>query len=143
MKEIKNIKELLDKKECVFWKNSSELWVTENSTVESSPVIKLEEIYEAIQEIRVAISLVDVKPKKGEPLHYHDSHVIGVITEGNAVFRYKKNNEEKQIAVEQGDVVLIPENAYHVFECDDTQKMKYMALEFASKEIDYQKHRLF
>lgn len=143
MKYIEGIKALLEKKECIFWVASSEKWSTANSTVDSSPVIRIAEIYRDIGDVEVAISLVDVSPVTGEPLHYHASHVVGVVIEGEASFRYQKAGKEVRVKVVRGDVVLVPEGAYHVFECSLGQHMKYMALEFADKEIDYQQHRLF
>jgi quercetin dioxygenase-like cupin family protein len=143
MKYINNVSMLIASEECYLWKGSSEFWSTENSNVESSPVLLLEEVFRNIGGVRVAVSYVDVLPKIGEPLHYHISTVIGIVVAGKAVFRFRRKGEEEMIDVEKGDVFLIPKYAYHVFECAGEQSMQYVGLEFADQDIDYQRHRLF
>lgn len=82
-------------------------------------------------------------PKEEEPLHYHTSNIIGVVIEGCGKFRYEHCANEINSLVKAGDVVLIPKDAFHVFECSSNESMKYIGLEFANSEIDYQMHRLF
>jgi cupin len=52
----------------------------------------------------------------------------------------KTKNEDFALPVTQGDVIVLPRNAYHVFRCATGNKMAYIALEFSDHKTDFQAH---
>lgn len=139
-----HIKDILERTECVVYKGVANIWEAGNSTVTSSPAIDIFNIFSSTERIEVAVNLVSVQDISEEPLHYHSSHLIGVIVRGKGVLLTSKiNNRQEAIektAVSVGDVVVIPRGANHIFQCNYSEELHYIALEFSDKAIDYQKH---
>src|ERR1017187_6196909 len=52
----------------------------------------------------------------------------------------KQLNEEIGLRVNEGDIVVLPRGAYHVFRCAPGRKMEYIAFEFSDQQTDYQAH---
>ena len=48
--------------------------------------------------------------------------------------------EDMSLPVRNGDVVVLPRGARHVFRCAKGQRMEYIALEFSDDKTDYQAH---
>ena len=86
-------------------------------------------------------SVVRVSGPTGEPLHYHTSFVVGVVVHGRGVLHHRTSGgaQVDDIASE-GDIVVIPRGAAHVFSTENGGSMDYIALEFSDQKIDYQAH---
>ena len=110
--------------------------------VYSTPVIDASRLFPKSERRECAASLVCIKGRSGEDLHYHTSHIVGFITRGEGSLRLpaKSGNGETELPVRAGDVVIIPRGALHMFECAVAQEMDYLALEVSEVAIDYQKH---
>jgi quercetin dioxygenase-like cupin family protein len=120
----------------------SKKWSSSNSVVRSLPALRVEDSLGGdLQE--VGASLVAISGPSDEPLHYHSSHLIGVVTSGRGWFCVPGEggvaNPVRQEVV-AGDVVVIPRSVLHLFDCDPGGQLDYVSLEFSDKAIDYQKH---
>ena len=137
------LREILETGTCAVYKNAANTWKTANSTVTSSPIVDVWHIFEGTRAANVAVNIVSIRGTSGEPLHYHTSHLIGVVVKGDGMLRSatdKRESNLKDWQVAAGDVILIPRGAYHMFECEPSGNLDYIALEFSDHEIDYQKH---
>ena len=133
--------DLLRLKDCTVIKEASLTWSSANSIVRSSPITDLSQLFSLSCQINCAVSLVSIHGASGEPLHYHTSHLIGLVVRGSGWLLTTKNSElEHQKQVGLGDVIVIPKGVYHIFECDPAGAMDYIALEVSDGIIDYQKH---
>jgi oxalate decarboxylase/phosphoglucose isomerase-like protein (cupin superfamily) len=129
---------------CVVYKNAANTWKTANSTVTSSPIIDVLQIFNGTKAAaNVAVNFVSIRGTICEPLHYHTSHLIGVVIHGDGVLKSATDEKEsnlRELQVGAGDVILIPRGAYHIFDCEASGGLDYIALEFSDHDIDYQKH---
>lgn len=137
------IEELFSRKECEVLKSSQHEWNSGNSTVSSTPPVDLAGIFGS-SHIEVGASVVRIVGESGEPLHFHSSHLVGLVVRGSG-WLCRPNEQDGGIsrrATARGDVVIIPRGALHLFECDRDGELEYIALEFSDGPIDYQKHWL-
>ena len=90
----------------------------------------------------VGSSLVCIAGPSNEVLHFHSSHLIGVVTRGSGwlCVSIESSPFVDKVAVSAGDVVVIPRGVFHLFDCDVTQELDYVALEVSDHPLDYQKH---
>jgi quercetin dioxygenase-like cupin family protein len=111
------------------------------SIVTSSPVINLRGMFSSETAIEIGVSLVKVLRKSAEPLHFHSSHIVGIVTVGTGYLRVPgPDDKEQQFEVRTGDIVVIPRGAPHMFECEGETTLEYVAMELSDQPIDYQKH---
>ena len=136
--------ELFRHKRCVVFKEAGRAQKTGNSVLVSSPVVDILQVLNNASWIEATVSSVAIKGTSNEPLHYHTSHLIGLVVSGEGYLLISKENVENdgidRVPVTVGDVIVIPRGAYHIFECDPTGELDYIALEFSDEAIDYQKH---
>lgn len=133
--------DLLRLKHCTIIRETSNVWSSANSVVRSSPIADLSQLFGFSSQINCAVSLVSIQGISGEPLHYHTSHLIGLVVSGCGWILTDKNPEMKhQEQVSLGDVIVIPKGVYHMFECGPEEAMDYIAMEVSDGIIDYQKH---
>lgn len=137
------IRNILERGSCVVFKGAAVKWTTGNSTVTSSQSVDMLQVFSGTKNIEVAVNLVSIRGGSAEPLHYHTSHLIGLVINGEGRLRLAIDASDRSIREEPlaaGDVIVIPQGAFHIFECDDSGKLDYIALEFSDVGIDYQKH---
>lgn len=125
-----------------IYKGRSRPSTTTNSLVMSIPAINDVERFFPGRSCNIASSLVEIRGPTDEPLHFHSSHLIGLVVSGEGFCRYIQPGEsvEHREQVLPGDIVLLAQEAMHIFECEPGKTMTYVALEFSDREIDYQKH---
>lgn len=134
---------MFSKNSCSIINNELNKWESTNSTVTSSPIIHLNELFGENTNIQTATSLVSIKGYSGEPLHYHTSHVLGIVIKGKGWLRILGENQQKEnLTVGEGDIAIIPRGVLHSFECEPSSIIEYIALEVSDTAIDYQKHHL-
>ena len=134
---------LFQKDSCTILPGSSSIWSSSNSEVVSSPVVLPKMLFGIDSNVKVAASIVSITGESGEHLHFHISHLVGIIVKGEGELRIQDREsqvDEKRIKVVKGDAVIIPKGVLHCFECEDQKNMEYIALEVSDLEIDYQKH---
>jgi quercetin dioxygenase-like cupin family protein len=131
-------------KRCVVFKGAGRAQKTGNSILVSSHVVDILQVLNNASRIEATVSSVAIKGTSNEPLHYHTSHLIGLVVSGQGYLLISKEDVENdgvdRVPVTVGDVVVIPRGAYHIFECDPNGELDYIALEFSDEAIDYQKH---
>ena len=129
---------------CVFFPAAVEIWYSENSKVTSLPYFDLTKLLDQENYRFTSTSLVEISGPSCEPLHYHLSDVIGVVTAGEGILRHRwledSNNEEQQQRVQAGDVAVIPKGVMHLFHTEEKGCLNYIAFEISVAQIDYQKH---
>ncbi len=125
---------------CTLICEYSQSWNTENSIVTSLPIIDLMQVFnDSLLKLATA-SVVEINgplPER-EPVHYHLSHVIGMVFEGRGKLIAHLDGEA--VSVNPGDLVIIPRGAMHFFETEEGGIMKWIAMELSDRPIDYQKH---
>jgi quercetin dioxygenase-like cupin family protein len=141
------ISELLSRKDCAVLKDGGHEWRSSNSTVLSTPVVELLGMF-ASENLELGASIVRISGESGEPLHFHSSHLVGLVIRGQGWLCLPGfvNNasvgeaDVRRVAVQLGDVAVIPRGALHLFECAHSSELDYLAVEFSDRPIDYQKH---
>ena len=140
----KSIEDLLEKKECLIIKKAANKWSEGNSCVTSSPIVDIRKVFSAADKIETAVNFVEIKGRNEEPLHFHTAHLVGVITGGEGYLLTASDDKTtfiKKQTMSAGDVIVIPQGAFHYFQpFTEDGELDYIALEFSDKEIDYQKH---
>lgn len=76
-----------------------------------------------------------------EPLHYHKTNIIALVTYGRGrIFSFlEKEGLRKSDDISIGDIVIIPKGILHAFESNLNETATYAVLEMG-EHIDYQKH---
>ena len=134
--------ELFSLDECTVLRASSHDWTSANSRVFSTPVVDVMQVFSA-QRVEIGASIVCIAGECGEPLHFHLSHLVGLVVRGGGWLCIPAPGDRTsvaRVAVSVGDAVVIPRGALHLFECDPTGFLDYIALEVSDRPIDYQKH---
>lgn len=134
---MENIAELLKLKKCTILNNWPRSTEAGNSIVTSAPPLKLDGVFPDMSKIELTTSLVQIKGPSEEPLHFHSSHLVGLIVRGMG---YMKTDEWDSVYIKQGDVIIIPREVNHYFTCDEGKEMDYISYEISDTPIDYQKH---
>jgi len=141
------ISELFLRKDCAVFKSGGHEWWSSNSTVLSTPIVQLFGMF-ASDNVELGASIVRISGESGEPLHFHSSHLVGLVIRGEGWLCLPaltggaplSNVNVRRVRVQQGDIAIIPRGALHLFECNSTAEMDYLAVEFSDCPIDYQKH---
>jgi mannose-6-phosphate isomerase-like protein (cupin superfamily) len=136
----------LTSRECSIIKGGSAVWGTPSSSVESIPAIDISLLGLDVTRCQVATSVVTVRGRLNEELHYHRSHVIGLGVKGSGILRTAspdRLSDERRLSIVPGDIVLIPRGALHLFETEENSEFVYVGLEFSDEPIDYQSHRYY
>jgi quercetin dioxygenase-like cupin family protein len=137
-----SLRHLLLKKSCSIVECAATSWSSGNSTVCSIPSFAVKEFFQPGLDVNVTASLVRINGGGEEPLHFHTSHLVGLVVRGSGVFRWAdERGAEIRSAVTEGDLVVIPRGALHFFEATGVG-LDYIALELSDAVIDYQKHFL-
>lgn len=123
---------------CAIVRSPSVSWSTGNSVVTSSPVLSVTDIFTGHKAVNVTASLVQINGRTDEPVHYHTSHVVGMVVSGRGFFLTSREAGAREFDVTPGDLVIIPQGAMHYFVSDEP--MAWIALEVSHLPIDYQKH---
>jgi len=127
---------------CTVLRASSHGWSSANSTVYSTPIIDVMHVF-SLGRIEIGASIVRIEGECGEPLHFHISHLVGLVVRGCGWLCIPDEAETARVArvrVDTGDAVVIPRGALHLFECEPDGFLDYIALEISDRPIDYQKH---
>ena len=126
---------------CSIFPGRGREWRTPNSTVASIPALALADLASVCDVLNLTMSIVRVNGMTHEGLHYHSSNIIGLIVSGGGDLRYElAEGSDTKRGVVEGDLVVIPRGAYHVFETQAGSAMDYIAFEFSDAELDYQAH---
>lgn len=133
-----DMKEFLKEMKCTAIKNFATSWSTGNSIVNSSPIVNLAGLFPDLTKVNVTASIVHIEGVDDEDVHYHTSHVIGYVVNGEGQFMVSRENGSPIFDITAGDVVIIPRGAMHYFVSNT--KMDWIALEISDLPIDYQKH---
>lgn len=131
---------LLSLSHCTVLPHLAFAWGTGNSVVVSVPTLSVVPLFPMAPELNVTASLVSIQGDSPEPLHFHTSHLMGLVVRGSGDFRWEVEGEERTAEVCTGDVVIIPRGALHFFNCLPGGSLDYVALEVSDGPIDYQKH---
>jgi quercetin dioxygenase-like cupin family protein len=125
---------------CSLFKGAALQWNSANSKVLSMPALRLSDTQGSL--VETGASIVCIAGPSNEPLHYHSSHLVGVVTRGSGWLCVPGLDKAvpARLPVSSGDVVVIPKGALHLFDCDPDTEMDYVALEVSDGPIDYQKH---
>lgn len=132
-----NIAELLKLKKCTILKKWPRSTDAGNSVVTSAPPLKLDGVFSDLSKVEITTSLVQIKGPSDEPLHFHSSHLVGLVVRGHG---YMRTDDWESAYVKQGDVVVIPRGVNHYFTCESGTEMDYISYEISDTPIDYQKH---
>lgn len=126
---------------CTVLDAAGYVWQSHESKVMSSPIIELLRIFDRSSEIEMAVSFISITGKHDEGVHYHDSHLIGMVVsgQGSVVVPDEGNlkGSVKRLPLKAGDVVTIPPGAFHVLECEPNGKLDFVALEFCDSASGY------
>lgn len=126
---------------CSVFRAAGQKWETPNSSVASVPGLGFPALKAACDPRNFTVSIVRVSGPTPEPLHYHISHIVGLVVSGRGELRYEsEDGSESTFEANEGDLVVIPKGAYHVFETKCGSPMEYIAFEFSEAELDYQAH---
>lgn len=127
---------------CSFASAMTHEWRSANSCVVSLPAFNFERMFGNGSFQNIACSLVSISGPTDETLHFHTSHVVGVITSGAGRLRHKVigGASELQTILQTGDVAFIPMGCLHLFDTDEGGHINYIAFEVSETAIDYQKH---
>jgi quercetin dioxygenase-like cupin family protein len=125
---------------CSVLKGAAREWHSANSRVLSLPALRLADAHVPLFE--AGASIVCISGPSTETLHYHSSHLVGIVTRGAGWLRVpgKDEGSTTRLPISCGDVVVIPKGVLHLFDCDPEAEMDYVALEVSYGPIDYQKH---
>jgi hypothetical protein len=128
--------------DCSFYPSMTHEWKSSNSSVVSLPAFNFDRMFGQTDFQNIACSLVSISGPTDEALHFHTSHVIGVITSGAGRLRHRAIGGvgEIQTTLKNGDVAFIPRNCLHLFDTDQGGHINYIAFEVSEDLIDYQKH---
>lgn len=127
--------------QCTLFLGRMNKWNSANSSVTSCPCLSPQLLFPGARDIEVGASLVAISGPSGESLHFHSSHLIGVVVKGSGVLlSMSPNGDQRADRVSVGDCVVIPRGVLHLFECTGGESMDYVALEVSDSPIDYQKH---
>lgn len=107
-----------------------------NSEFVSLPPLKVSTVFDNSPNLELSANFVHILGNNNEPVHYHISHVVGVILKGSAYLK----TDEGVVPVAKGDVVVVPQGVHHEFICDEDKEMDYMAYEVADTTLDFLKH---
>ena len=130
-------------KRCTVFQSTAIRSTTGNSVLESLPNVMVHALFPETRDVRATCSLVRIKGVSGESLHYHSSHLVGLVVRGRGwllVPGDDASGSHRRLAVTKGDVVVVPRRVLHLFECRPREVLEYLALEFSDEDIDYQKH---
>ena len=128
--------------DCSFCPAMTHEWESANSSVVSLPAFNFGRMFGQTDFQNIACSLVSISGPTDESLHFHTSHVVGVVTSGAGRLRHTAIGKlnEQQTLLKAGDVAFIPKNCLHLFDTDEGGHINYIAFELSEGEIDYQKH---
>jgi quercetin dioxygenase-like cupin family protein len=128
--------------DCSFCPAMTHEWESTNSSVVSLPAFNFGRMFGTTNFQNIACSLVSISGPTDEALHFHTSHVVGVVTSGAGRLRHTAIGKsiERQTVLKTGDVAFIPKNCLHLFDTDEGGHINYVAFEVSEDEIDYQKH---
>lgn len=126
---------------CTIINGAAVSWGTVNSRVFAVPAMAVADIEKISRCRALACNLVKVDGETPEGLHFHTSFLVASITSGPGTLHANTDRGELvSHSVREGDVIVIPRGALHVFSTQSGNPMEYIALEFADGEIDYQAH---
>lgn len=127
---------------CHFRQAATKAWSSENSEVISLPAFDFTQLFAGRPNQNIACSLVSISGHSSEPLHFHTSNVVGIMTKGSGTLKHKAANSAKEVHTEVslGDVMFIPVRILHSFETPIGGLLEYIAFEISEAPIDYQKH---
>jgi mannose-6-phosphate isomerase-like protein (cupin superfamily) len=131
-----DIAKLLQLNKCTVLSKITEAVKDGNSEFVSLPALNLNNLFTENSSLEFSANFVKIDGNQNEPVHYHISHVVGVILEGDAYLK----TDQGQFPVSKGDVVVVPKNVNHEFICEDGKQMIYMAYEIADRQLDFKKH---
>ncbi len=140
---IEEIKKALLSKECSHFRDFIQAWKSENSTVISTPKIVLSSVLGNSSAAETALNIIHITGPTTEDLHYHTSAVVGIILSGRGWFEKgmsKHRSECERVLAKTGDVIVIPKDAYHLFNCDEGDEIVVASVEISDKPLDYQRH---
>ncbi|MDD5068791.1 MAG: cupin domain-containing protein [Candidatus Pacebacteria bacterium] len=126
----------LKSKKCSVITPKRAAYTAGNSLVYCGPDIAMWELFPANGRILVAATIVVIYGNLKEELHYHSSHVISFVLEGEG-FLY---TEDGKLEAKPGDLVTIPRGIKHLFNCEDGKRMLVFATEISDEPIDHQKN---
>ena len=128
---------LLTQRACAVVRASALSWTSGTSSVVSVPAVHVSYLFGARDIMSCGTSLVRISGATVEPLHYHKSHVVGIVVRGRG---WLLCSQERRERISTGDCIVIPRGVLHFFVCDAEESMEYVALEVSDQDIDYQKH---
>jgi mannose-6-phosphate isomerase-like protein (cupin superfamily) len=130
----------LEENFCTLVRGFSESWTTDNSRVTSLPVLNLLNVFKDADVQLATASVVEINGPlpEDEGVHYHLSHVVGMVFEG--VGSIISHVEGESVEVHEGDLVIIPRGVMHFFTSTPGHVMRWVAMEVSDRPIDYQKH---
>lgn len=129
------------KASCTVLPGFATSWQSSNSTVTSSPIVDFAQWCGSNKMRFSTVSLVEIRGRSGEELHFHLSHLVGLVISGHGEFHYLDDSGSRCMTpVRRGDAVVIPIDAMHIFEAGDGEEMAYIALDLGPDMPDYQKH---
>ena len=82
-------------------------WSEGNSTVSSVPSMELRSLVPAGAR-EVALNLVEIGGRSEEELHFHVSHLVGIVCDGRGYLMRPDGDGVERIPIRKGDVVVIP-----------------------------------
>lgn len=88
-------------------------------------------------DFRFGINHVKIDGLLEEELHVHISCIIAICVFGSGIAIYEKNGKILREPVQEGDIIIVPQNAPHYFVSEGT--VIYTGIEIGPV-IDYQKH---
>ncbi|MDB4984141.1 MAG: hypothetical protein JWM20_320 [Patescibacteria group bacterium] len=149
---LKQVIDALDLPHCSIIKNGVIIEKPGNSIVHALiPSPELEKIMKKLipsfskffkknlkrSDFRFGINYVRVEGPLEEEMHVHISCIIAMVVFGKGIAIYEKDGQELREPVEEGDIVIVPQNAPHYFISEEV--VIYAGIEFGPV-IDYQKH---
>jgi quercetin dioxygenase-like cupin family protein len=132
-----NITRLLKKATCTLMPADARTTSTGNSVLTVGYLVNLADgLFPDPSIVKMTASLVEIRGQSEEDMHYHTSHIVGIVVHGSGYLRVP----EGKLPAKKGDMVIIPRKAMHYFDCDPDGELTYVSLEVSDTEIDYQKH---
>lgn len=135
------VHDALANRRCCVLKGGYLSRVVDTAVVAATPPINIHQLFNVQANVEMAINVVQIEGATEEAPHYHNSHVVAIVLSGFGWLETPSNDGGvTREEVTGGDIVVIPQDALHVFNTHPDQAILYVSLEFTDRGIDYQRH---